>query len=329
MLAWFLTSFDHFGIEHLANEIRITDSIAIPLYGLLIMTGVLIALVTGIHEGKKIGINPQDGIDGLLIILPLSLLGTRLWYVIFNPADFIDFLPRIIGFERDGSFTGLQGLAIHGGFLTALVATIIFTRKRKIDPFRGLDLMAPGFFVAQSLGRWGNFFNREAHGPIIGGLTNGTAELSLDAQRSFLNETLRIPGWIVDNMFFDSSRSGSPITMQANYHHPTFLYESVWNMVGFILILIMRRTKLIRSGDIIAFYLIWYSVGRFMIESLRTDSLYIWNTGLRTAQVISVLMIIGGMALLVLNRTFFDRKFYHHYLDKYRQKNNPKETTES
>ena len=210
-------------------------------------------------------------------------------------------LARIFAF-REG------GLAIHGAFIVAVVSAYVYTRYRKLDFLKVLDLVAPGFLVAQALGRWGNFFNQEAHGFVIGQATNGTPNLSLDAQRAFL-EQFGIPNFIVDNMYLQGP-SGLA------YYHPTFLYESLWNLVGFAIMLILRRTRLIRSGDMVAIYLIWYSVGRFFIEAMRTDSLYFGDSGIRTAQVISILSILAGASILVLNRTVFKRPNYQDVLIK-------------
>ena len=295
--------------DPLSNTLDI-GFISIPLYGLFIMLGVAMALGLGLVEGKKLGIKSNDILDGLIYILPLAILGTRLWYVIFNFSDFSDYLPRIIGFERGGGFSGFTGLAVHGGFFVAVIGAYIFTKRRKIDLNRALDLIAPGFLIAQASGRWGNFFNQEAHGGVIGGQAG---EAFWDAQRSFLSHTLRLPDFITNNMFINA-RSG--VGEGLNYYHPTFLYESVWNLVGLGILLILRRTKFVRSGDMIVFYLIWYSVGRFMIESLRTDSMYIGNTSIRTAQVVSIVMIIAGIVYSVYNHRIAKTALYHEILEE-------------
>lgn len=269
--------------------------LTIYFYSLAILTGVLVALYLAIKEGEKIGIKGDYILDGIIIILPLAILGARLYYVIFEWQRYAGDLGRIFNF-REG------GLAIHGAFIVAVVAAYVYTRYRKLDFFKVLDLIAPGFLVAQAIGRWGNFFNQEAHGFVIGNTTNGVANLTLDNQRAFL-EGLQIPNFIVDNMYLQGP-SGLA------YYHPTFLYESLWNLVGFGIMLILRRTKLIRSGDLVGVYLIWYSVGRFFIEGMRTDSLYFGNSEIRTAQVISLLMVLLGAVILVLNRTVFKRPNY-------------------
>ena len=281
----------------LSNELFSIGPITIYLYSFMILTGVIVALIMGILEGKKLGIKSELILDGITIILPLSIIGTRLWYVAFAWDQYRDDLMRIFRFSEGG-------LAIHGGFFTAVISTIIYTKIRKINLFRVIDLLAPGFLIGQAFGRWGNFFNQEAHGGVIGGISNGQPILNWDQQREFLSQTLRLPQFIVNNMYLRGPQG-------LNYYHPTFLYESIWNLVGLGIILVLRRTRFVRSGDFLGFYLIWYSVGRFFIEAMRTDSLYIGNTGLRTAQVVSILMILGGALFLVVNHKVLKQQFYH------------------
>ncbi len=287
--------------DPLSNTISI-GPLTIYYYAVAILTGVLVALGLGLKEGERLGIKKDHILDGLIIILPLAILGTRLWYVAFQWDQFRGDLGRIFRLSEGG-------LAIHGGFITAVIAAYIYTKVRKIDLFKAVDLMAPGFLVAQAIGRWGNFFNQEAHGFVIGQTTNGVANLSLDDQRAFLSETLRLPDFITNNMYLRGPQG-------LNYYHPTFLYESLWNLLGFGIMLVLRRTKFLRSGELLAFYLIWYSVGRFMIESMRTDALFIGQTGLRIAQVISILMILLGVFWLVFTRVLNPRPYYHEVLDQ-------------
>jgi phosphatidylglycerol:prolipoprotein diacylglycerol transferase len=286
-------------------------------YSVMIMLGLLTAIILGLIEGKKLGIIADDILDGVLIIVPLSILGTRLWYVIF------EFQNRYLADFQDGFFKGLYsvinitdgGLAIHGGFITAFVSAYFFTKKKGINLFSAFDIMAPGFLIAQAFGRWGNFFNQEAHGGVIGGVDSlGDSILTLDEQRAFLSDTLHLPDVITNQMYLNGPDG-------LEYYHPTFLYESIWNVTGFIIMLILRRTKLIRRGDLLPFYLIWYSVGRFFIEGMRTDSLYIGNTSIRTAQVISVIMIAGGIVLLYATRKIWPQKYYHEVLTEVAEQN--------
>ena len=286
--------------DPLPNSINI-GPLTLYFYSLMILSGVLVALYLGLKEGEKLGIDKDIILDGIIIILPLAILGTRIWYVMFSWDQFRDDLGRIFRINEGG-------LAIHGGFIVAVIATYVYTRIRKVDLFRAVDLVAPGFLVAQALGRWGNFFNQEAHGFVIGQSTNGTPNLSLDQQRAFLSETLRLPNFITNNMYLRG-----PVGLQ--YYHPTFLYESLWNLVGFALILVLRRTKFMRSGEMLAVYLIWYSVGRFTIESMRTDALFIGNTNLMIAQVVSLTMILLGIAWIAALRFVIKRPTYREVLE--------------
>ncbi len=288
--------------EPLDNVLISIGGFDIYLYSVMILMGVLAALFLGIREGKRLGIKSDYIIDGLIIILPLAIVGARLYYVIFQWENYAGQWGRIFAFTEGG-------LAIHGGFLVALIASIVYTRVRGLDPLKIFDLVAPGFLIGQAFGRWGNFFNQEAHGGVVGGMDNGSAVLSLDSQREFLSQTLRLPDFIVNNMYFSADYG-------LNYYHPTFLYESLWNILGLVAILFLRRMPFVRSGDMIAFYLIWYSVGRFFIEFMRTDALYIGETGIRTAQAIGVLMIIGGIAFLVVNHLVLRSKHYTKILEE-------------
>lgn len=303
-------------------------------YSLMILIGIVVAAVLGIKEGNKLGIKTDDIIDGLLIIVPLSIVGTRLWYVVFEWERYAWDIMKIISIS-DG------GLAIHGGFITAFISAYFYTKKRGINMLSAFDLMVPGFLIAQASGRWGNFFNQEAHGGIIGGVDSaGTPLLSLDAQRSFLSDTLHLPNFITNNMLMnenegwlipdvlDKVKDFGAVNRDiwVSYYHPTFLYESVWNVIGFLIVILMRKTKLVKNGDSLAFYLVWYGVGRFFIEGMRTDSLYVAGTGIRTAQLISIIMILGAAAYLYVTRVIFKAKYYYEVVEEVKEQNANAET---
>lgn len=298
-------------------------------YSLMILTGIVVAALLGIKEGNKLGITTDHIIDGILIIVPLSIVGTRLWYVIFEWERYAWDIIKIISIS-DG------GLAIHGGFITAFICAYFYTKKRGISFLGAFDLMVPGFLIAQAFGRWGNFFNQEAHGGMIGGVdASGNPLQTLDQQREFLTGTLHLPKFITNNMLM-AEGEGFHVpnlttvlesdTIRAAYYHPTFLYESVWNVIGFIIVLIIRRTKWLKSGDLLAFYLVWYGIGRFFIEGMRTDSLYIGNTGLRTAQIISIVMILGAVGYLYVTRKIVKSRYYHEILSEVEEQNANTET---
>lgn len=300
--------------------IKFGDAFSWQMYSLMIMIGLIVAIVLGIREGNLLGIKTDDIIDGVIIVVPLSIIGTRLWYVAFEWGQYKNNLMDIFNISKGG-------LAIHGGFITAFVSVYFFAKYKKLNLFSAFDIMVPGFLIAQAFGRWGNFFNQEAHGGLIGGVKDGFMKITsymsdatvstltavnkpfFDTQRDFLSGKLHLPDFITNQMYLFGPEG-------LGYYHPTFLYESVWNVAGFIAVLILRRTKLVRRGEFLAFYLVWYSAGRFFIEGMRTDSLYIGNTGLRTAQIISLIMIAGGIAFFAFNRLKLKTKFYHEVLEE-------------
>ena len=271
--------------------------------------------------------NKDDLIDGFLWIVPVSILGARLWYVIFEWGDFVygqglvdgvwrSFL-RIIGFSSgylDFADFGLSGLAIHGAFVTAIICAFFYTRKRHI--YKVIDVVAIGFIIAQAFGRWGNFFNQEAHGGIVGGytgtITNAVANISIEQQYDFLRNTLHIPEFIVNNMFIPRgfhNLSQEPLT---GFYHPTFFYESMFNLLGFGIMLILRRIKKIHFGELLSFYLIWYGGLRIFIETMRTDPLTfdLFGITFKSAIVTSVIMILAGIGLSVFIRLTRKGKTY-------------------
>lgn len=263
----------------------------ITYYAVCIMTGVILALVLGVIEGKKLGIWPEDIYTGICIILPCCIVGARLWYVLFTLDEGWTF-RKIIGLEG-----GLAGLAIQGAIIVAAITIFFYCRWKKLDLYRILDLVAPGFFIGQICGRWGNFFNHELYGPKV--------------QNVELFQKL-LPEFITDNMYISGA-----------FRHPTFLYESALNLVGFILILVARRKfKKVRCGDFVGFYLVWYGAVRIFTESLRMNSGA--NEVLKIGPIpvslaLSVLFIIGGIAFLVLKRFFGPKKYYHEALKEVKE----------
>jgi len=248
-------------------------------YATFILTGITIGATLSYFEFKKLGWDTEILFDGLLYAVPLAIVGARLYYVIFDPTpnynNFIDVINITEG-----------GLAIHGAVIVTIIFLIFFTKKKKIDFWVMADIIAVGFLVGQIVGRWGNFMNGEAHGPAI------TSEFILKL----------LPNFIETNMT-------NPVTNIT--YHPTFFYEGLWNFVGLTGLLITRRMKLFKVGDMIALYLIWYGLGRgLIIEPLRQDPLYIF--GLKANIVLSLTLFAGGGALLlVLKRVLFkDQKYY-------------------
>lgn len=241
--------------------------LSIKWYGVLIGVGVLLGLWLAIREGKRRGIHEETFMDIVLIAVPSAILGARIYYVLFE----FDYYSKHLN-EIPQIWNG--GLAIHGGLIGAFIASYIFAKKKGLSFWKLADIAAPSILVGQMLGRWGNFMNQEAHGGEV--------------TRSFL-EGLHLPTWIINQMYIDGT-----------YYHPTFLYESLWSLLGIILLLSLRKVNL-RRGEMFLTYLIWYSVGRYFIEGLRTDSLMLTET-IRMAQFISILIIVVAIIVLVYRR---------------------------
>jgi phosphatidylglycerol:prolipoprotein diacylglycerol transferase len=255
---------------------------SIAWYAVFILTGIIIGATLSYFEFKKLGWDTEILFDGLLFGVPLAIVGARLYYVIFDPNPTYETFMDVINITNGG-------LAIHGAVITAIVFLYFFTKKKKIDFWVMADIIAIGFLVGQIVGRWGNFMNGEAHGPVI--------------QSQFILNVL--PNFIKVNM---TTATGTII-------HPTFFYEGLWNFTGLVFLLITRRFKLFKVGDMIGLYLIWYGLGRgLIIEPLRTDPLYIF--GLKANIVLSLSLFAGGgVLLLILKRVLFkDQKYYKEML---------------
>ncbi|WP_025783092.1 prolipoprotein diacylglyceryl transferase [Sporosarcina sp. D27] len=235
-------------------------------YGILIATGIILAFLLVQREMVKQKMHPDFLTDMLIWAVPISIISARIYYVIFSWDYYKDHPGDIIKIWEGG-------IAIHGALIGAIITAAIFTRKRGVSFWKVADITAPGLLIGQIIGRWGNFINQEAHGGPV--------------SQSFLENNI-IPDWIMNQMTIDG------IT-----YHPTFLYESMWNLVGLAIILLLRRVNL-RRGEIFFFYIIWYSVGRFFIEGMRTDSLY--GGDLRAAQVVSIFGVLIALGLLIYRR---------------------------
>lgn len=238
-------------------------NITIYWYSIMILIGFLIASYLITQESKKFHISKSKISDMLFYTILIGILGARLYYVLFNLNYYSNNIVDIIKVWEGG-------LAIHGGIIAGAIFIIIYTKKKEIPTERIFDICVPGLLIGQAIGRWGNFFNGEAHGPIT----------TLESLKN-----LHLPEFIIKGMYIDG-----------NYYMPTFLYESIICIIGLIIILIIRRTQLPKTGQITGFYLIWYGIARFIIESFRTDSLML-NT-LKQAQIISIIMIIIGTILI-------------------------------
>lgn len=278
--------YNHSGIIPIDRVAFSIFGVDVYWYGVCIITGALIALFYGLKIGKKLGIKEDILLDGFIIGMIVGIIGARLYYVAFEWDMFKDNPISIFTDWRNG------GLAIHGGIIAAAIFIVVYCKIRKVNPIKLAEIVAPGFLIGQMLGRFGNFFNQEATGGLVPGAT-------LDAQREFLKGLL-LPDFIVDQMYITRLSQEHPVI---GYYHPTFLYESLWNLLGFILIVVWRKkSKSYWIGDGALIYLMWYSFGRFFIEGMRTDSLMIG--GLRTAQLISIILFVAGAVLYALRRIY-------------------------
>ncbi|NLZ61232.1 MAG: prolipoprotein diacylglyceryl transferase [Acholeplasmataceae bacterium] len=319
-------------IYTLDNRVVTIFGRSIVFYSFFIMTGIVIAIFLSLKEVKRHGMKQDDLMDGVLWIVPVAILGSRLWYVAFEWDSFAGggfgpTLLRILGFSSgtlDFSSFGLSGLAIHGAFFTAIICAFIHTKIRKIDFLTILDIVAVGFIVAQTIGRWGNFFNQEAHGNLVGGITDGVANLTLEQQYHHLRHVLHLPEFVVNNMYIKAGFHGFDVAPLTGFYHPTFFYESMLNLVGFSLMLILRRIKKVQIGEIFAFYLIWYGGIRIFIETMRTDPLTFELFGMtfKSAIVTSSLMILGGILISLYVRIKRKEKNYGTIPGCFRSKKN-------
>ena len=270
----------------------------IAWYAIIIIGGAIIcSIIAYFMYLKRLGLNSDTLSEGLVLGLLFGILGARLYYVAFS-GDTYNSIIEVLDPSKGG-------LAIHGAIIAVSIYVPIYCKIKHIDVIPLLEILFPVFMMCQAIGRWGNFVNQEAYGPLIKypgfvSYYNTLTEANLIAQREFLSKLL-IPDFIIDRMYISNPVGGTA----AGYYHPTFLYESVFNVCGVLLYTTLRRfVKKIYVGDGISFYLIWYGILRFFIESLRTDALPLWNTGLKVAQVISILFIILGVTLAVLRRVF-------------------------
>ena len=243
-------------------------NVEIMWYSVLLLIAVIVGISWFLKEGKKHNY-PQDFLFNLCFwAIIFGFIGARAYYVIFNWSQYVHDPISIFKIWEGG-------LAIHGGLLAGFITIVVYCKKYKVRLFKIVDMAVPGIILAQAIGRWGNFFNGEAHGGVV--------------LRSTL-ESFHIPDFIIDGM-----------NINGIYYHPTFLYEFLWCLLGFIILVLLRHYKYLKVGGLTAFYLIWYSVGRFFIESMRTDSLMLG--GFKVAQIVSfVLFIIAILSLMVLSR---------------------------
>lgn len=263
-----------FSLDRVLFKIPGTD-FSIYWYGFLIALGILIAMIYGFKKMKSFGIDPDRATDAVIGGLVGAVIGARIYYILFNSeismSDFFDF--------RNG------GLAIYGGIIGALLVGGIVARLRNLKLTALLDVVAPCFLIGQAIGRWGNFFNQEAFG------TNTDLPWGMMSFKTM-------------NFIAENDNLGGTMSVYAPVH-PCFLYESLWCILGFVLIhLYMKHRKF--DGELFLMYIGWYGLGRFFIESIRTDSLYLAN--IKVSQLLAAVCFIASIVLIIVFRGIFRRR---------------------
>ena len=235
----------------------------IAWYGVIIAGGLLLGVLLAMHRAKQRGFKSDMILDFLFLAIPLAIVGARLYYVVFEWESYVGGLSKLFAINQGG-------LAIYGGVIGGIIAAIIFCKMKKVPFLTLVDLVIPSLILGQAIGRWGNFVNQEAFGNII---TNPSLQ------------------------FFPVAVY---IERLGEWHQATFFYESAWNLVLLCVVLLLSRGK-VKDGALLSTYFIGYGIGRFLIEGLRTDSLYI-VPGIRISQMLSLLLIAVGIIMQVLIR---------------------------
>ena len=255
--------------------------IKIYWYSIFIFIAILAAYFIISKEAKKKGIDKEFITNLTFYVVVFGIIGARIYYCLFNLDYYLSNPLEILKIWNGG-------LAIHGGILFGGIFTIIYIKKHHLELLKTLDIIVVGVILAQAIGRWGNFFNSEAYGGIT----------TLKALQN-----MHIPSFIINGIY-----------ISGKYRQPTFLYESVWNLIGFIVLLIFRRREYTKVGQTTGLYFMWYSVGRFIIESMRSDSLMLGS--FKIAQIMSVLLFILGIFLFIYYKLIKkESRFEHLYKD--------------
>lgn len=266
--------------------IRFTENFGVRWYGLLICIGIILAVLNTVRNAKKEGISEDDVMDYALWGVPFAIVGARLYYVLTtldngNYRSFYDVIAIWNG-----------GIAVYGSIIGGAIAVFVVSRVKKQSFISMADAVAPSLLIGQFIGRWGNFCNGEAFGHLD--------------RFELLGKVIPTPGFAENyplRMAVCSPASGGAwLTV-----HPTFLYESLWNFLGFILLTLLYRKKKYK-GEIILGYTAWYGFGRFFVEGLRADSLLIPGTGVRISQLLALVTFIVSAALLILLPVLLKRK---------------------
>ena len=252
-------------------------------YGVIITLGFLLAVIFGLWKAPRLSMDLDVITDAIFVVMPSAIVGARIYYVIFNPS---------VCFDSSGSFSLLRmiafwdgGLAIYGGVIATVISALISCKVRKVSFWSGMDVTAYGLLIGQMIGRWGNFVNVECYG----GVTTLPWRM---CSVSIANELWR------DNLL-ESEAAYQGVLDGTLGVHPAFFYESMWNLLGFILLLVLLKKGRKFNGQMFLSYVIWYGLGRTVIEGMRTDSLYFFGTGIRSSQMVGIVSALVGIALFV------------------------------
>lgn len=248
--------------------------LSVRWYGIIIAVGILLGYFVAQRALVKAGLHKDTLVDIIFYSALFGFIAARIYFVIFQWPYYAENPGEIIKIWHGG-------IAIHGGLIGGFIAGVIVCKVKNLNPFQIGDIVAPSIILAQGIGRWGNFMNYEAHGGPV--------------SRAFL-EQLHLPNFIIENMYINGQ-----------YYHPTFLYESIWDVAGFIILVNIR--KHLKLGETFFLYLTWYSIGRFFIEGLRTDSLML-TSNIRVAQLVSILLILISISLIVYRRIKYNPPLY-------------------
>lgn len=275
-------NFPHLNIylEHVGNSFTIFG-ISIAYYGVIIAIGMLAGILMATYEAKRTGQNPEDYFDLAIVAIIFSIIGARAYYVIFSWDKYKDNLLNIFRLRQGG-------LAIYGGVIAAIITTLVFAKIKNLSFPKLADTAGLGLILGQIIGRWGNFFNREAFGGYTDGLL--AMQIPVDAVRDSSDITAEMLEHIV--------KVGEISYIQV---HPTFLYESLWNLAVLGILLIVRHHKKF-EGEVFLLYLIGYGIGRFWIEALRTDQLLIPSTTIAVSQVLAAVLVVVSAVILLVSR---------------------------
>lgn len=272
-------NFPNLGIhlDHVGKYISIFG-FDIAYYGIIIAIGMVLGVAVACKEAKRTNQNPENYMDLLMWAILLGVIGARVYYVVFAWDYYKDNLLNIFNIRQGG-------LAIYGGIITGVIVVFIFTKKKKMPIWLALDTCCMGLLTGQILGRWGNFFNREAFGQYTDNLL--AMQLPVSAIRS--NE-------ITTQMMEHAQEIAGVQYVQV---HPTFLYESMWNLCVLLIVFLFRKKKKF-DGQLFLMYVVGYGLGRFWIESLRTDQLLIPGIGLPISQVLAACFVVGAIVLMLI-----------------------------